>query len=70
MIKGHPEGINDMDKYNENIFFTGAEDGLIRICTMFPKGIRGVLKNKNKNKKKTNDVIKEVNKIQIYKNQK
>ena len=48
MIKGHPEGINDMDKYNENIFFTGAEDGLIRICTMFPKGIRGVLKNKNK----------------------
>ena len=70
MIKGHPEGINDMDKYNENIFFTGAEDGLIRICTMFPKGIRGVLKNKNKNKKKTNDVIKDVNKIKINKNKK
>ena len=65
MIKGHPEGINDMDKYNENIFFTGAEDGLIRICTMFPKGIRGVLKNKNK--KKENNAIKDVNKIKINK---
>ena len=63
MIKGHPEGINDMVKYNENIFFTGAEDGLIRICTMYPKGIRGVLKNKNK--KKENSVIKDVNKIKI-----
>ena len=65
MIKGHPEGINDMVKYNENIFFTGAEDGLIRICTMYPKGIRGVLKNKNK--KKENSVIKDVNKIKINK---
>ena len=66
MIKGHPEGINDMDKYNENIFFTGAEDGLIRICTMFPKGIRGVLKNKNnKNKKGENNMMKDVNKIRI-----
>ena len=65
MIKGHPEGINDMVKYNENIFFTGAEDGLIRICTMYPKGIRGVLKNKNK--KKENSVIKDVNKIKMNK---
>ena len=66
MIKGHPEGINDMDKYNENIFFTGAEDGLIRICTMFPKGIRGVLKNKNnKSKKGENNMMKDVNKIRI-----
>ena len=66
MIKGHPEGINDMDKYNENIFFTGAEDGLIRICTMFPKGIRGVLKNKNnKSKKGENNMMKDVNKIRM-----
>ena len=65
MIKGHPEGINDMDKYNDNIFFTGAEDGLIRICTMFPKGIRGILKNNNKNKKKGQSIIKDVNKIKI-----
>ena len=65
MIKGHPEGINDMDKYNDNIFFTGAEDGLIRICTMFPKGIRGILKNNNKNKKKGQSIMKDVNKIKI-----
>ena len=68
MIKGHPEGINDMDKYDENIFFTGTEDGFIRICTMYPKGIRGVLKNKNKNNEKNK--IKDVNKIKISQDKK
>ena len=63
MIKGHPEGINDMDKYDENIFFTGTEDGFVRICTMYPKGVRGILKNKNKNNEKNK--IKDVNKIKI-----
>ena len=71
MIKGHPEGINDMDKFDENIFLTGAEDGLVRICTMFPKGVRGVLKNKNENKiNKNKDSIKDVNKIKISKDKK
>ena len=68
MIKGHPEGINDMAKYDENIFLTGTEDGLIRICTMYPKGIRGILKNKNIGKE--NDVMKDVNKIKICGNKK
>ena len=67
MIKGHPEGINDMDKFDDNILLTGAEDGLIRICTMFPKAVRGILKNKNNkiNKDKDKDSIKDVNKIKI-----
>ena len=68
MIKGHPEGINDMAKYDENIFLTGTEDGLIRICTMYPKGIRGILKNKNIGKE--NDIMKDVNKIKICGNKK
>ena len=68
MIKGHPEGINDMDKYDENIFFTGTEDGFVRICTMYPKGVRGILKNKNKNNEKNK--IKDVNKIKISRDKK
>jgi len=40
--------VDDMDKFDENIFLTGAEDGLVRICTMNPKGVRGILKNKDK----------------------
>ena len=64
MIKGHPEGINDMDKYDDNIFFTGAEDGLVRICTMNPKGVRGILKNKDKKGGNKNN-MKDVNKIKI-----
>ena len=64
MIKGHPEGINDMDKYDDNIFFTGAEDGLVRICTMNPKGVRGILKNKDK-KGGNNNNMKDVNKLKI-----
>ena len=68
MIKGHPEGINDMDKYDENIFFTGTEDGFVRICTMYPKGVRGILKNKNKNNEKNK--IKDVNKIKISQDKK
>ena len=63
MIKGHPEGINDMDKYDENIFFTGTEDGFVRICSMYPKGVRGVLKDKNKNI--GDNKMKDVNKIKI-----
>ena len=63
MIKGHPEGINDMDKYDENIFFTGTEDGFLRICSMYPKGVRGVLKDKNKNI--GDNKMKDVNKIKI-----
>ena len=65
MIKGHPEGINDMDKFDDNILLTGAEDGLIRICTMFPKAVRGILKNKNNKMNKDKDTIKDVNKIKI-----
>ena len=61
-IRGHPEGINTMDKYNDNIIFTGCEDGGIRICSMYPKGLRGILSSKN-NKKKNN--FKDVNKIKI-----
>ena len=63
MIKGHPEGINDMDKYDENIFFTGTEDGFVRICSMYPKGVRGVLKDKNKIIE--DNKMKDVNKIKI-----
>ena len=68
MIRGHPEGINDMDKYDENIFLTGTEDGLIRICTMFPKAVRGLLKNRNK--KGEESAMKDVNRIKISKNKK
>ena len=68
MIKGHPEGINDMDKLDENIFFTGSEDGFVRICTMYPKGVRGILKSK---KRRENDnAMKDVNKIKISKDKK
>lgn len=68
MIKGHSDGIDDMAKFDENIFLTGTEDGIIRICTMYPKGIRGILKDKNKGKE--NDVMKDVNKIKICGNKK
>ena len=63
-IKGHPEGINAMDKYNDNIIFTGCEDGGIRICSMYPKGLRGILSSEN-NKKKSN--FKDINKIKVSK---
>ena len=68
MIKGHPEGINDMDKFDENIFFTGSEDGFVRICTMYPKGVRGILKSKNK--RENENAMKDVNKIKISKDKK
>ena len=61
-ITGHPEGINCMDKFNDNIIFTGCEDGGVRICSIYPKGLRGVLSSEN-NKKKSD--LKEVNKIKI-----
>jgi hypothetical protein len=61
-IRGHPEGINTMDKYNDNVIFTGCEDGGVRICSMYPKGLRGILTSEN-NKKKSN--FKDVNKIKI-----
>jgi len=65
-IIGQNEGINDMSKYDENIFFTGSEDGLIRICTMYPKAMRGLLKSKNDKNKIMNDV----NKIKISEDKK
>ena len=68
MIKSHPEGINDMDKLDENIFFTGSEDGFVRICTMYPKGVRGILKSKNK--RENDNAMKDVNKIKISKDKK
>ena len=68
MIKGHPEGINDMDKLDENIFFTGSEDGFVRICTMYPKGVRGILKSKNR--RENDNAMKDVNKIKIRKDKK
>ena len=61
-IKGHPEGINTMDKYSDNIIFTGCEDGGIRICSIYPKGLRGILSSKNNNKKNN---FKDVNKLKI-----
>jgi WD40 repeat protein len=61
-IRGHPEGINTMDKYNDNVIFTGCEDGGVRICSMYPKGLRGILTSEN-NKKKSK--FKDVNKIKI-----
>ena len=66
-IRGHPEGINSMDKYNDNIIFTGCEDGGIRICSIYPKGMRGILSSKNNNKKSN---FKDVNKIKISKDKK
>ena len=72
MIKGHNEGINDMVKYDENIFLTGSEDGLIRICTMHPKAIRGLIKSEN-NKKNNGSNRKnmiDVNKIKISEDKK
>ena len=65
-IIGQNEGINDMSKYDENIFFTGSKDGLIRICTMHPKAMRGLLKSKNDKNKIMNDV----NKIKISEDKK
>ena len=65
-IIGQNEGINDMSKYDENIFFTGSEDGLIRICTMYPKAMRGLLKSKNDK----NNIMNDVNKIKISEDKK
>ena len=65
-IIGQNEGINDMSKYDENIFFTGSEDGLIRICTMYPKKMRGLLKSKNDK----NNIMNDVNKIKISEDKK
>ena len=65
-ITGQNEGINDMSKYDENIFFTGSEDGLIRICTMYPRKMRGLLKSKNDK----NNIMNDVNKIKISEDKK
>ena len=68
MIKGNSDGIDDIAKFDENIFLTGTEDVIIRICKKYKKGIRGILKDKNKGKE--NDGMKDVNKIKICGNKK
>ena len=55
-----------MSKYDETIFFTGSEDCLIRICTMHPKAMRGLLKSKNYK----NRIMNDVNNIKISEDKK
>lgn len=42
-IVGHPLGVLSMDKYTDNVLITGCEDGGVRVCTVYPKGVRGVI---------------------------
>ena len=47
-IKGHPQSVLCMDKYDENLIISGCEDGGIRICSVCPKGVRGIICDKEK----------------------
>ena len=42
-IIGHPGTINCIEKINENLMFTGCEDGLIRIVSLYLKNIEQVI---------------------------
>ena len=66
-IKGHPQSVLSMDKYDENLVISGCEDGGIRICSVVPKGIRGIISNKN-NIIIDNEEFNEVNCIQVLNN--
>ena len=57
-----------MDKYSENIVITGCEDGGIRVCTIYPKGIRGMISEKNKVKKNKNKEFKDIENIAVSDN--
>lgn len=67
-VVGHPLGILSMDKYSENIVITGCEDGGIRVCTIYPKGIRGMISEKNKVKKNKNKEFKDIENIAVSDN--
>lgn len=67
-IVGHPLGVLSMDKYSENIVVTGCEDGGIRVCTIYPKGIRGMISEKNKIKKNKNKEFKDIENIAVSDN--
>jgi hypothetical protein len=47
-IKGHPQSVLCMDKYDENLIISGCEDGGVRICSVCPKGVRGIICDKEK----------------------
>ena len=40
---GHPQPVNALLKIDEDTVITGSDDGLIRVVTMFPHRIQGVL---------------------------
>lgn len=38
-VIGHPEGVECMVKYNENVLLTGGEDGWVRVVGLFPSAV-------------------------------
>lgn len=42
-IKGHPNSIDTMIKYDEDTLITGSEDGLIRAVSVLPNKIIAIL---------------------------
>ena len=42
-IRGHPNSIETMIKYNENLVITGCEDGLMRAVSVLPNRIVAIL---------------------------
>ena len=63
-IVGNQYGVLSMDKYSENIIMTGSEDGGIRVCTIYPQGVRGIIGEKGEKKKK-NKEFKDIENIVI-----
>ena len=65
-IKGHPQSVLCMDKYDENLIISGCEDGGVRICSVYPKGVRGIICDKDK-VNIPNELFNEVNCVCISK---
>ena len=65
-IKGHPQSVLCMDKYDENLIISGCEDGGVRICSVYPKGVRGIICDKDK-VNIPNEIFNEVNCVCVSK---
>lgn len=50
-ILGHPGSVNCIEKYDENYFFSGCEDGKIRLVSVFRKNIEKMVGDTKKNSK-------------------
>ena len=65
-IKGHPQSVLCMEKYDENLIISGCEDGGVRICSVNPKGVRGIICDKEK-VNIDNEEFNEVNCVSVSK---